>query len=244
MPVPLPPKTPVEIAEKPLEGKLDRFRPEMPQIPGVGPNSSDSSRALARLNLPRLLQVAGVAAACIAIVVGLFWWLKSKPRPTTPVPGAVSSAPEQTAPEPVPSSAPPAAETPNFVATVDEVSKPWTAKKFRFARPYTNERINAMVIRLPGGELWAFALQDPSYGRCELEFVTDLARLSSQYGYPAAHPMVANPCGGTVYDPLKVGPLGGNTWARGEIVHGMGLRPPISIDVQVNGHSIMADRIE
>jgi hypothetical protein len=56
--------------------------------------------------------------------------------------------------------------------------------------------------------------------------------------------MVVSPCDRTVYDPLKVGSLGGNTWTRGEIVQGSGLRPPISIEVIVSGHSIIADNIE
>jgi hypothetical protein len=56
--------------------------------------------------------------------------------------------------------------------------------------------------------------------------------------------MVVNPCDRTVYDPMKVGELGGNTFARGEIVRGSALRPPISIDVKVSGNSIVADRIE
>jgi hypothetical protein len=56
--------------------------------------------------------------------------------------------------------------------------------------------------------------------------------------------MVTNPCNSTVYDPLKMGPLERDVWVRGEIVQGGGLRPPISIDVQVSGHSIIADRIE
>jgi hypothetical protein len=100
-----------------------------------------------------------------------------------------------------------------------------------------------MVIRLPNGELWAFSLQGP-FGRCELEFVTDLATLASKYSYTASHPMVVNPCDSTVYDPLKVGALGGNTWVRGEIVQGNSLRPPISIEVKVRGQSIVADSIE
>jgi hypothetical protein len=129
------------------------------------------------------------------------------------------------------------------VATTDELSKPWASKKFVFVKPFTNEQVNAIVIRLPDEGLWAFSLQEP-YGNCELEFVTDLAKLASQYGYRAAHPMVGNPCNGTVYDPLKVGPLGADTWARGEVVKGSGLRPPISIDVKVTGRSIIADRIE
>jgi hypothetical protein len=56
--------------------------------------------------------------------------------------------------------------------------------------------------------------------------------------------MVVSPCDRTVYDPLKVGALGGNTWVRGEIVQGSALRPPISIDVKLRGRTIIADSIE
>jgi hypothetical protein len=56
--------------------------------------------------------------------------------------------------------------------------------------------------------------------------------------------MVVNPCDSTVYDPLKVGSIGGDTWARGEIVQGAGMRPPISIDVKESGRSIIADNVE
>jgi hypothetical protein len=128
-------------------------------------------------------------------------------------------------------------------ATVEELSKPWAAKKFTFVKPVTQENIPAMVIRLPSGGLWAFSLQGP-FGRCELEFVTDLATLATKYRYNASHPMVVNPCDSTVYDPMKIGALGGNTWVRGEIVQGNGLRPPISIDVKESGKSVIADSIE
>jgi hypothetical protein len=56
--------------------------------------------------------------------------------------------------------------------------------------------------------------------------------------------MVASPCSGTVYDPMKVGSIGDNVFVRGEIVRGSGLRPPISIDVVEKDGSIIADRIE
>jgi hypothetical protein len=77
-----------------------------------------------------------------------------------------------------------------------------------------------------------------------LEFVTNLAALASNYHFKAVHPMVVNPCDASVYDPLNVGPLGGNTWARGKVVQGNSLRPPIAIDVKVRGRSIIADGIE
>jgi hypothetical protein len=214
---------PVESANKPPSpppDKLERFRAEMPQIPGVHnarPGiSMDESDAKKR----RLLQLGGLAAAVLLIGIVFLWWIK---RPSH---GATGSQ-EETATE----------------ATAEELAKPWSAKQFTFVKPFTHEKLDAMVIRLPGGRLWAFALREP-YGRCDLEFVTDVGQLAKQYGYRASHPMVASPCSGTVYDPMKVGEIGDNVFVRGEIVHGSGLRPPTSIDVVEKGSSIIADRIE
>jgi hypothetical protein len=56
--------------------------------------------------------------------------------------------------------------------------------------------------------------------------------------------MVASPCDDTVYDPLNVSSIGGDVWARGAVVQGVGLRPPTAINVEVRGQSIIADRME
>jgi hypothetical protein len=238
-----PPKTPDAPTDKPVESKFDRFRPDMPQIPGVGQGSRQTAGGLVGIETQRLLQIAGIAAAVLLIGVAIFWQVKSKSR------GAVNPSVDpdvaaQAAPMPeLPTPAAAVQEVPNVAATVAELSKPWDAKKFTYANPLTRENIDAMVVRLPGGELWAFSLKGP-FGRCELEYVTNLGRLASEFRFNATHPMVVSPCDSTVYDPLKVGPLGGNTWARGEIVHGSSLRPPISIDVKVSGRSIVADGIE
>jgi hypothetical protein len=243
MPAKLPTKTPDAPPDKPVENKFDPFRPEMPQIPGVGQGSRQEERGVGGPNTQRLLQIVGVTVVVVLLGAVIFWWVKSRPR------GAANSSAdtdisEQSAPTPpLPNPIAPNHEGPTVAATADELSSPWAAKKFTFVNPLSQEHIAAMVIRIPGGELWAFSLQAP-FGRCELEYVADLGRLASQYRYTANHPMVANPCDSTVYDPLKVGPLGGNTWARGEIVQGSGLRPPISIDVEEIGRSIVADGIE
>jgi hypothetical protein len=235
MPIETPSKPPSNPPDKP-----DRFRAEMPHIPGV---SDARPGASAGANPARLAQIGGLAAAVLLIAVGILWWVRS-PAHKPPEPDAPDSAAvEPSVPAPAPSPGVPAGEAPNVAATTEELASPWSAKKFNFVKPLTHENLNAMVIRLPGGGLWAFALQEP-YGRCELELVTDLGQLAKQYGYRASHPMVANPCNSTVYDPLKMGPLERDVWVRGEIVQGGGLRPPISIDVQVSGHSIIADRIE
>ncbi|HTC65081.1 MAG TPA: hypothetical protein VK709_19730 [Candidatus Saccharimonadales bacterium] len=239
------PDTPPENAEK---NQFNRFQPEMPRIPGV----SDGSRhAASGSNSPgnnpgnnRMAQIVAIAAAVFLIVAAIFWWSRSKSRSSA----GVSADPEITEESsPVPAanfSAPqPVHEGPIVAATVDELSRPWAAKQFNFVKPITHENIDAMVMRLPGGNLWAFSLQAP-YGTCKLEYVTNLDALASAYRFRAVHPMVVNPCDSTVFDPLKVGTLDGNTWARGQIVQGSSLRPPIAIDVKVAGRNIVAEGIE
>lgn len=244
MPANPPTKTPDAPPDKPVEDKFDPFRPEMPQIPGVNQGPRRAGPGLSGVNLQLSLQIAGIAAGVLLVVAVIFWWVKSRPRGAANSSAPDADAAEQAAPtSPLPNPLPPVHEGPTVAATVEELSKPWAAKKFTFVKPITQENIAAMVIRLPNGELWAFSLKG-SFGRCELEFVTDLGRLASQFKYDASHPMVVNPCDSTVYDPLKVGALGGSTWVRGAIVQGSSLRPPISIDVKVRGHSIVADSIE
>jgi hypothetical protein len=244
MPVKLPTKTPDAPPDKPVETKFDPFRPEMPHIPGVGPDSRQARSGFSGVNSQLLLQIGGIAVAVVLIGALMFWWFKSKSRGTGESASSDTEVAEQAAPTPpLPNPVAAIHDGPTVAATVDELSKPWASKKFTFVKPVTQENIDAIVIRLPSGGLWAFSLQGP-YGRCELEFVTDLATLASKYRFNASHPMVVDPCESTVYDPLKVGALGGNTWVRGEIVQGSSLRPPIAIDVKVRGHSIIADSIE
>jgi hypothetical protein len=232
-------KSPTTAPDKPATHKFDRFHPEMPNIPGVGKATPSARAAQTR----RRAQIGGIIAAVLLIGIAVLWWIKST-RTANQSTNSEAMLTESSAPVPSPPlPAAPAHEALTVAATVEELSKPWAAKTFTFVKPFTNENVKALVIRLPGGGLWAFSLQEP-YGRCGLEFVTDLGKLADQYGYRAGHPMVVNPCNNTLYDPLKVGPLGGDVWARGEIVQGAGLRPPFAIDVRVSGHSIIADRIE
>ncbi len=245
MTIKLPTKTPETTPGNPVEPKFKPFQPEMPQIPGVTDGSRHARRGLEAPRSPQLaLQIAGSVAIVVLLGAAWFWWIRSKTRVATPSPDAQVAEQAEPAPlPPLPNVMAPVHEGPSVAATVDELSKPWAAKKFTFVNPITQENINSMVIRLPGGGLWAFSLQGP-FGRCELEFVTDPAVLASKYRYNASHPMVVNPCDSTVYDPLKVGAVGGDTFVRGLIVQGSSLRPPISIDVKVRGKFIVAQSIE
>jgi hypothetical protein len=238
-------KTPDTPPESPEKNQFSRFQPEMPRIPGVSDGSRRTDPGSDNSGNNRIPQIVAIAASVLLIIAAIFWWSGSKsrgkisasteaeiPEETSSVPAANFSSPVQ-----------PVHEGPTIAGTVDELSKPWAAKQFNFVKPITHENIDAMVIRLPGGDIWAFSLEAP-YGTCKLEYVTDLAALASAYHFRAVHPMVVNPCDSTVFDPLKVGTLDGNTWARGQIVQGGSLRPPIAIDVKVSGRSIIAEGIE
>jgi hypothetical protein len=235
-----PTKSPVAVAGKEAAPKFDAFHPDMPRIPGVNtapPRPRDP-------NANRRTQIIGIIAAVFIVGVAILWWIKSAPRKGAEAPSPEEAVAESSVPAaPVPIPAEPAHRGAMVAATVEELSKPWAAKKFTFVKSFSGESVEAMVIRLPGGGLWAFSLQEP-YGKCELEFVTDLSRIETQFRFHAGHPMVVNPCNNAVYDPLKMGSLGDNVWVRGDIVQGGGPRPPISINVEVSGHSILADRIE
>jgi serine/threonine-protein kinase len=131
---------------------------------------------------------------------------------------------------------------PGVVAKAEELAQPWAAKEFIFHDQVTSRYVPAMVVRLPRGGYWGFSLIEP-YGSCHLDYVRDLQKLASDYGYPADHPLVVDPCNKTLFDLSR---YGGPTDAevRGEIVHGSGFRPPIAIEIQERGDEILAVRIE
>jgi len=133
---------------------------------------------------------------------------------------------------------------PGPVATTAELAKPWSSRKFLFSSPLADGPVPAMVVRLPGGELWGFSLREP-FGECELQYVTDLKAIEADYGFHAEHPMVVNPCTHAVYDLMRYGggaPNGG--LVRGDIVEGTGVRPPLAIEMKTSGKDIVAVRSE
>ncbi len=231
--------------------KPDRFKAEMPHIPGVGDSPSEPGVESLRRN-PKL-RIAVPVAAALVLGVGIAWWILRPLRPTPELQTATAQtpalAPSAAPSNPVPALVVSSPKGPPEVATLQELTKPWSSKRFLFRRPFSNETLPALVVRLPGGAaspgaaFWAFSLRAP-FGRCELELVTDLEKLSSHYGYHGKHPMVGDPCSGIVYDPLRMGTLGGTVWARGEVVQGAGIRPPIGVEVRVEGSRLVAVRME
>lgn len=135
------------------------------------------------------------------------------------------------------------------VANIQELAQPWSSKTFTFHNQETRENVSALVIRLPEGapdqpgSYWAFSLK-PMFGNCQLEYITDLQKLSSAYDFQAKHPMVGDPCKRAVFDPLQMADMPKDTWARGAIVKGYAFRPPLAIQIQIQSDQLVAAKME
>ncbi len=237
----------------PDEKKIDPFKPQQPSIPGVLPNEAKAKPEAPptpeypgtppQKNPSPIKWVVIAAVALLVILSGLVYRLgSSSPKPAT------TSADTAEAPAAAPADAPKPAGSlpvgPGPVATTADLAKTWSAKRFLFQDPIMNRTEPAMVVRLPSGGYWGFSLVEP-FGNCELEFVTDLDKLRTDYGFRADHPMVGDPCNHTVYDLLRYSSGGaGDVLVRGAIVHGSGIRPPMAIEIRADGKQIVAVRQE
>ena len=226
--------------------KSERFKAEMPQIPGVV--EGGTARSAITLN-PTMRLVAGLVVVLIFCLLGSRWLLRPK-RTEAPV---VAPPPQIEVPPPAvdPTASMPraTAATPE-IATIAEMAKPWTSKSFFFVNPATGENVPALLIRLSSGSAsqpngyWALEMNAP-FGNCKLEYVDDLDRLTNDYDFRAAkHPMVGNPCSRSVFDPLKMSEIPGNFWVRGSLAQGSDVRPPFGVELQIQGKNILAIRME
>ena len=134
------------------------------------------------------------------------------------------------------------------VAAVSELTQPWSSKRFFFRSLTLSKYIPALIIRLPGPaaqskSYWAFSLEAP-FSQCQFAYIDDLAKLSSDYGFNAEHPMVVNPCSHAIFDPLQLKELPGNILVRGAIVQGYDPRPPYAIELKISGNQINALAME
>jgi hypothetical protein len=235
-----------------VEKKIDPFKPQQPRIPGVSPSDAnakpeppasfqDSGEPQHSAPLP--INLLAIAVGALIILVALVFWSKSsnpkRAQASTASPAAATSAPAV-----APKSAPSPPIGPGPIATTQELAKAWSAKRFLFRNSITGQPQPALVVRLPHGNYWGFSLVEP-FGDCELEFITDLDKLNTDYGFRADHPMVGDPCDHTVYDLLRYG--GGassDDLVRGVIVQGSGIRPPMAIEIRSSGKQIIAVREE
>ena len=232
--------------DQPQPSASNRFKAEMPKIPGVRTTPERQSEPGGG---PWLI-VGGLAAVLVAVFVGGRLLSKSRRAETTPAPPAQIEVPADT-PAAIPDLPVPVATEANpVIAKVGELAKVWDSRQFMFRNRATNENLPALLIRLPGTSsglsagYWALVMKE-AYGSCQLEYLQDPAKLSNDYGYHGAkHPMLGNPCSRTVYDPLKYTSIPGNALARGAIVQGSDLRPPLGIEVKIQGKEILALRTE
>jgi len=224
----------------------ERFKTEMPQIPGVSaPGSRPPDTSGSSLKL-----VIGLIVVLGVVFLGARWAL----RPRQPDTKSAEQQPQIEVPSPAPDPStlvPHTTDSAPGIATTGEMTTPWSHKEFSIRNGLTGENMPAVLVRLPTGSpsrasgYWAFSLNAP-YGNCRLEYITDLTRLQNDYGFPAAkHPMVGNPCSHTVFDPAKTATLPGTgAIVRGAIVQGSDLRPPLAIEIRVSGKDIQAIRAE
>jgi hypothetical protein len=223
----------------------DRYKAEMPEIPGV----SSQGPGRGPFDNPAVRMVGALLVVLLVIFFGARWILR--PRHTEPPPAEPPPQIEVPSPAPDPNAAlPHATQQDPGIATIAEMAQPWSSKQFFIRNGLTGESLPGLLIRLPASSAsqengyWAFSMNAP-FGNCQLEYITDLAKLKSEYDFKGAkHPMVGNPCSRTLYDPTKLTNLPGNVWVRGSIVQGSDLRPPLGIELKVQGKTIQAIRME
>jgi hypothetical protein len=234
----------------------DAFRPQDPFIPGVTDNPKRAKEAeklakraarAAASSTPSIFASPALWAAILGVIAviggayfGVKWWENQRAlhqAENPPVAAGTTDLP--------PVVAPAAADLPfgpGPVATTAELSKPWSFKRFVFRAPQTADNIPAVVVKLPNNIYWGVSLREP-FGTCQMEFVTDTAKLSSVYHFDTDHPMIADPCSKAVFDLTKFGPAPGGL-VRGQTVSGAAVRPPVAIEMTVKGKDVVAVKIE
>jgi serine/threonine protein kinase len=209
--------------------------------------------------VPAVKRLAKLVAAIALVAMAASFIIKSIGRanqPDSEAPPVRQGAPSSTQPQtPETNTETDPAQRPLYVsesnpnlATLSELAEPWSSKRFFFRSLTLSKNVPALIIRLPGpasesSSYWAFSLEVP-FSRCQFVYLDDLAKLSSEYGFRAAHPMVVNPCSQAIFDPLQLKELPGNFLVRGALVHGYDPRPPYGIEVKVAGNQIRALAME
>lgn len=234
------------------ERKNDPFKPQQPRIPGVSNGPVESAAVTEPIAPPRLpARIAGLplrvpptwilvalgGALFLGIVVA--WWThgsstsESASTPTVAVASSHMEPPKPVEKLPI---------GPGPIAITNELTKPWSSRRFLFRDSATSENVPAIVVHLPSGTNWAISLREP-YVNCTLEYLEDLEKIQSEYGCRAEHPMVGDPCNRSLFDLAKYGP-GPSGLVRGQIIQGVAVRPPMAIEIRTKGKDIVAVRME
>jgi hypothetical protein len=229
----------------------DPFKPQQPVIPGVparasfdrrAANAAGSAGAATKSSSfsgplwPVYLFIATVVIFTVVLRVQVSA-LRARSHVAAAAPLATPSASDR----PVdPDAGIPTAPGP--IATTQELNKPWAAKRFIFRNQLSGEMIPAELVHLPGGGFWAISLREP-YGTCVLNYVTDIKQLRDEYQVSAGHPMVVNPCSRSVFDLAQYASAPSGL-VRGAVIAGASTRPPIAIEVKIEGSKVVATRSE
>src|SRR5713101_646382 len=104
----------------------DRYKTEMPEIPGV---SSESGAKRGNFNNPAIRLAGGLLVLLVVVFLGARWALR--PKHTEPLTAEPTPQIDVPAPAPDPDAAlPHITENDRTITTVTEMSQPWSSKQF------------------------------------------------------------------------------------------------------------------
>src|ERR1700733_5548400 len=124
----------------------DRFKTEMPRIPGVTAGSSPNAPpAPPGSEKAPLGTIAAVLAVVLFVAAAAHFVMRPKPVETPAA--AVPPKLEVTTPAPDPlASLPRVTQAAPVIASVEEMEKPWSSKEFFLQDPLNNENSRALLI--------------------------------------------------------------------------------------------------
>ena len=221
-----------------------RFSAEMPNIPGVTGAVAREEKDIIGTNWGR----AAIAVVALLVLGSIGAWLMTRTTHHEAEAAAPALQPSPAVDE-LPARSVTRAPISNEIGTVEQLEAPWSAKKFTYTRPLNGQQTPAIAIRMPGtnghtaSSYWVILLKTP-FGNCPLEYISDPKELASRFGFSTNHPMIADACSNTFYDPTRMGTLPNGSWARGEIVQGSGFRPPLQIEIRIDGNKLISVRSE
>src|SRR5450432_2896666 len=126
----------------PDQPQSERFKTEMPQIPGVVPAASQPQPLAAN---PAMLLVGGLLTVLVLFVIGSRLFHSKHAEAVAPPPPAQIEVPTP-APD-LTTGVPRATAASPEIATITEMAKPWTSKEFFFVDHFTNQSTPALLIR-------------------------------------------------------------------------------------------------
>ena len=235
--------------------KFDPFKPAQPSIPGVpaaAPVKPEHAVEAPSPEFPRASASPKSIPAGVWVAVGVLavlglagaWFYLGSNSAANSQQSAANNASSSDSADTGARGAGNLPVAPGIIGSTKDIEKPWASKRFLFRSDLSTEPIPALVVHLPNGQYWGVSMVEP-FGSCKLEYVTDLTVLRTDYNFRANHPMIGDPCTHTVYDLLQYDggtPDGG--LVRGAIVHGAGVRPPMAIEIDVDGKQLRAIRME